>query len=334
MITWRFANPLLLWLLAALPLIALLRGRTGRTAALLYPSADLVRAIGRGVTARAGRTRTTLRLLALALLIVALARPQQGLGTAEVETSGIDIVLAVDVSGSMRALDFELDGKRADRLEVVKSVVRRFIDARADDRIGMVGFAGRPYLVSPLTLDHDWLAQNLDRVRIGLIEDGTAVGSAIAASVNRLREQKAKSKIVILLTDGVNNAGKVEPLTAAEAARALGIKVYTIAAGTQGEAPMPVTDRFGNERVVMAPVEVDEKTLRAVAERTGAAFFRATDTKTLEGIYTQIDQLERTSETVKRYEEYRELYHWPLLLGLLVLGAELLLAETRLRSLP
>lgn len=334
MTTWRFANPLLLWLLAALPLLALLRGRTGRTGALLYPSADLVRSIGRGVTANAGRARTTLRLLALALLVVALARPQQGLGTAEVETSGIDIVLAIDVSGSMRALDFELDGKRADRLEVVKSVVRRFVDARGDDRIGMIGFAGRPYLVSPLTLDHDWLAQNLERVRIGLIEDGTAVGSAIAASVNRLREQKAKSKIVILLTDGVNNAGKVEPLTAAEAARALGIKVYTIAAGTQGEAPMPVTDRFGNERVVMAPVEVDEKTLRAVAERTGAAFFRATDTKTLEGIYAQIDQLERTAETVKRYEEYRELYHWPLLLGLLVLGAELLLAETRLRSLP
>ncbi|MFN8602478.1 MAG: VWA domain-containing protein [Candidatus Binatia bacterium] len=334
MTTWRFANPLLLWLLAALPLLALLRGRIGRTAALLYPSADLVRSIGRGVTANAGSARTTLRLLALALLILALARPQQGLGTAEVETSGIDIVLAIDVSGSMRALDFELDGKRADRLEVVKSVVRRFVDARGDDRIGMIGFAGRPYLVSPLTLDHDWLAQNLERVRIGLIEDGTAVGSAIAASVNRLREQKAKSKVVILLTDGVNNAGKVEPLTAAEAARALGIKVYTIAAGTQGEAPMPVTDRFGNERVVMAPVEVDEKTLRAVAERTGAAFFRATDTKTLEGIYAQIDQLERTAETVKRYEEYRELYHWPLLLGLLVLGAELILAETRLRSLP
>ena len=334
MTTWRFANPLLLWLLAALPLLALLRGRIGRTAALLYPSADLVRSIGRGVTANAGSARTTLRLLALALFIVALARPQQGLGTAEVETSGIDIVLAIDVSGSMRALDFELDGKRADRLEVVKSVVRRFVDARGDDRIGMIGFAGRPYLVSPLTLDHDWLAQNLERVRIGLIEDGTAVGSAIAASVNRLREQKAKSKVVILLTDGVNNAGKVEPLTAAEAARALGIKVYTIAAGTQGEAPMPVTDRFGNERVVMAPVEVDEKTLRAVAERTGAAFFRATDTRNLEGIYAQIDQLERTAETVKRYEEYRELYHWPLLLGLLVLGAELILAETRLRSLP
>lgn len=334
MTTWRFASPLVLWLLAALPLAALLRGRIGRVAAVLYPSADLVRGLGRATSASPGRARWTLRLVALALLIVALARPQQGLGTAEVEASGIDIVLTIDVSGSMRALDFELNDQRADRLAVVKSVVRRFVDARRDDRLGIVAFAGRPYLVSPLTLDHDWLVQNLDRVRIGLIEDGTAVGSAIAASVNRLREQKAKSKVVILLTDGVNNAGKVQPLTAAEAARALGIKVYTIAAGTQGEAPMPVMDRFGNERVVMAPVEVDEETLKKVAERTGGAFFRATDTETLERIYAQIDQLERTTETVKRYEQYRELYHWPLLLGLLLLGTELVLAETRLRSLP
>jgi Ca-activated chloride channel family protein len=333
-VTWRFANPALLWLLLLLPLIAVSRGRVGQAAALLYPSADLVRGVGRRATARAGRARLFLRLLALALLIVALARPQQGLGTAEIETSGIDIVLAIDVSGSMRALDFKLEGKPADRIQVVKSVVRRFIDARADDRLGMIAFAGRPYLVSPLTLDHDWLVQNLDRVRIGLIEDGTAIGSAIVAGVNRLREQKAKSKVVILLTDGVNNAGKVAPETAAEAARALGIKVYTIAAGTQGEAPMPVTDRFGNERVVMAPVEVDEATLRKVAETTDGAFFRATDTQTLEQIYAQIDKLERTTETVKRYEQYRELYHWPLVAGLLLVGLELLLVETRWRRLP
>ena len=332
--TWRFANPGVLWLLLLLPLLAATRGRVGQAAALLYPSADLVRGVGRSVTARAGRARLFLRLLALVLLIVALARPQQGLGTAEIETNGIDIVLAIDVSGSMRALDFKLEGKPVDRIEVVKSVVRRFIDARPDDRLGMVAFAGRPYLVSPLTLDHDWLTQNLERVRIGLIEDGTAIGSAIAAGVNRLREQKAKSKVMILLTDGVNNAGKIAPVTAAEAARALGIKIYTIAAGTQGEAPMPVTDRFGNERVVMAPVEVDEDTLRKVAETTDGAFFRATDTETLEQIYAQIDKLERTTETVKRYEQYRELYHWPLVAGLLLLGLELLLVETRWRRLP
>ncbi len=332
--TLRFATPALLWLLLAVPLVALARGRTGLGAALFYPSADLVRAVGGATATRSGRARLLARLLALALFVVALARPQQGLGTAQVEASGIDIVLAIDVSGSMRARDFRLDGRAADRLEVVKAVVRRFIENRPDDRLGMVAFAGRAYLVSPLTLDHDWLLQNLERVRIGLIEDGTAVGSAIAASVNRLRAQKAKSKVVILLTDGVNNAGKVAPLTAAEAARALGVKVYTIAAGTQGEAPMPVVDRFGNERVVMAPVEVDEETLRKVAEITDAAFFRATDTETLERIYAQIDQLEKTTATVTRYEEYRELYQWPLLLGVLVVLAEIGLAETRLRRLP
>lgn len=330
----RFASPALLWLLLLVPLLALARGRAGQAAALLYPSADLVRAVGRRLAPRAGRARLFLRLLALALLIVALARPQQGLGTAEVEESGIDIMLAIDVSGSMRALDFRLGGREVDRLQVVKSVVRRFIDARGSDRLGIVAFAGRPYLVSPLTLDHGWLAQNLERVRIGLIEDGTAIGSAIAAGVNRLRGQRAKSKIVILLTDGVNNAGKVSPLTAAEAARALGIKVYTIAAGTQGEAPMPLRDRFGNERVVMAPVDVDEDTLREVAETTDAAFFRATDTETLERIYEEIDRLEKTTLTIKRFEQYRELYPWPLLAGLAVLALELLLAETRLRRLP
>jgi Ca-activated chloride channel family protein len=333
-VTFRFANPVLLWLLLLLPLLAAARGREGQEAALLYPSAELVRSVARKMLPRAGRAQILLRLATLALLIVALARPQQGLGTAEVETSGIDIVLAIDVSGSMRALDFQLDGETADRLQVVKSVVKRFVEGRPDDRLGMVAFAGRPYLVSPLTLDHDWLLQNLERVKIGLIEDGTAVGSAIAASVNRLREQKAKSKVVILLTDGVNNAGKVSPLTAADAARALGIKVYTIAAGTQGEAPMPVTDRFGNERVVMAPVEVDEDTLRKVAETTDAAFFRATDTETLERIYAQIDRLEKTTETVKRYEQYRELYRWPLAACAALLLLEVGLAETRLRRLP
>jgi Ca-activated chloride channel homolog len=186
---------------------------------------------------------SALRLLVLALLILGLARPQFGRGTTEVDASGIDIVLAVDVSGSMEALDFELAGRPVSRIEVVKQVVSRFIEDRPNDRIGLVAFAGRPYLVSPLTLDHDWLQQRLDQVRIGMVEDGTAIGSAIASSVNRLREQEAKSRIVILLTDGMNNAGKVPPALAAEAAESLGIKVYTIGAGTRGNAPMPVLIR-------------------------------------------------------------------------------------------
>jgi len=331
----RLAQPQLLWALALLVPLALLGARRGPIAAVLYPSAELLRRAARAVRpARSGRLRTALRLAALALLVVALARPQLGLGAADVEASGIDVVLALDVSGSMRALDFKLGDRQASRLDVVKSVVSDFIAGRPSDRLALVAFAGRPYLVSPLTLDHDWLVQNLERVKIGLVEDGTAIGSGIAASVNRLRDQAAKSKVVVLLTDGVNNAGKISPITAAEAARALGVKVYAIAAGTRGEAPMPVTDRLGRERIVMAPVEVDEDTLRKVADATGGKFYRATDSDSLKQIYAEIDRLEKTSATMKRFEDYRELFPWPVAAALVLIAAEVLAGEARWRRLP
>lgn len=330
----RFLNPDLLWLLLVAPLPWLARGRMGRGAALLYPSAELVRGLGRPHRGRAGFALDALRVLALALVVVALARPQQGLGAAEVETSGIDILLAIDVSGSMKALDFEVDGRQASRLEAVRSVVTDFVEDRQGDRIGLVAFAGRPYLVSPLTLDHEWLMQNLERLQIGLVEDGTAIGSALAASTNRLRDREAKSRIVILLTDGVNNAGKISPLMAADAARALGLKAYTILAGRGGEVPVPVTDRFGRQRVVTARVDVDEDTLAEVAEMTGGRFFRATDTDSLAEIYAEIDAMEKNTAKLHKFERYRELYPWVLLLALLLLSLEQLLAETRFRRLP
>ncbi len=329
-----FAAPGLLWGLALLPAIALGARRRRRPAALLFPSAELPRPAARGRRVGRGGWLLALRLAALALLVLALARPRQGLGSVDVEASGVDIVLAIDVSGSMRALDFELDGHRASRLAVVKDVVRRFIEDRPDDRIGMVAFAARPYLVSPLTLDHDWLVRNLSRLEVGLIEDGTAIGSAIAAAANRLRDLPGRSRVAILLTDGVNNAGKVSPLVAAEAARAVGVRVYTIAAGTEGEAPMPVRDAFGRERIVPVAVEVDEQTLAEVAKVTGAAFFRATDASSLRRIYRRIDRLEKTRARRRHYERYRELFAWPLLAGLGLLTLELALAETRLRRLP
>jgi Ca-activated chloride channel family protein len=242
--------------------------------------------------------------------------------------------LGLDVSGSMQALDFLVDNRRVNRIQVVKSVVSKFIEERPSDRIGLIAFAGAPYLVSPITLDHDWLQQNLERVNIGATDDGTAIGSAIAAAVNRLRPTPAKSKVVILLTDGVNNTGKISPLAAAEAAKALGVKVYTIGVGVRGKAPIPVKDELGNMHMVMAQVDVDEKTLQAVANLTGVRFYRATDTDSLEKIYEQINLLEKTAQTVQKFEHVEELYPWALIPALGILGLGLALQQTRLRRLP
>jgi Ca-activated chloride channel family protein len=330
----RFLNPEFLWLLALLPLLALWRGRKGRVAAVEYSNVEIARTVARETRSRPARWTTMLRLLVATLLIVGLARPQFGRGRAEVQASGVDLMLAVDVSGSMEALDFTLNGQPANRLDCVKSVVAKFIEARPDDRIGMIAFAGAPYLVSPLTLDHEWLKQNLDRVRTGLVEDSTAIGSALATSVNRLRDQPSKSKIVVLLTDGMNNAGKVAPQTAAEAAKALGVKVYTIGAGAQGEAPMPVKDQFGRKQIVMAKVDVDEDALKKISAETGGKFFRATDTDSLKKIYAEIDRMEKTTHQVKKFEKHYELFAFAVLPGLALLGLTLGLEQTRFRRLP
>ena len=330
----RFLQPELLWLLLLLPLIALWRGRKGTVAAIEFSSAETARQVARETRSRVGRWLPMLRLAAAALLILALARPQLGRGTTEVQASGVDIVLAVDVSGSMQAMDLTLNDQPVDRLTVVKSVISKFIEARPNDRIGLVAFGGAPYLVSPLTLDHDWLQQNLDRVKLGMVEDGTAVGSAIATSVNRLRDQPSKSKLVVLLTDGVSNAGAISPEMAAEAAKVLGVKVYTIGAGADGEAPMPVKDDFGQTRLMMAKVDVDEESLAKVAQETGGKFFRATDTESLKKVYSEIDRLEKTTQTVKKFERHTELFAWAIIPGLLVFGTGLVLEQTRYRRLP
>jgi Ca-activated chloride channel family protein len=330
----RFLHPQLLWLLALLPLLALWRSRRGPVAAVEYSNADLARQVARETRSRAGRWLVALPLAVLALLIVGLARPQLGRSNSTVQASGIDMMLAVDVSGSMKSLDFKVDGQPVSRVDVVKSVVGKFIEARPDDRIGMIEFAHSPYLVCPLTLDHDWLLRNLDRVQIGSIDDGTAIGSGIAACVNRLRDQPGKSKVVVLLTDGQNNCGKVSPVMAAEAAKALGVKVYTIGAGVRGEAPMPVTDAQGNTQIVMIQADVDEAALQQIATETGGKFFRATDTDSLKKIYAEIDRLEKTTHPLKKFESQRELFPWALLSALCLLGTGLGLAQTRFRRLP
>ena len=330
----RFLQPEWFWLLALLPFVLLWRGRRGPVAAIEYSDVSLAREVARRGRSKIGMLMWMLPILAGALMIVGLARPQRADGRSQVTANGIDIVLGLDVSGSMQALDFQIENQRVNRIEVVKTVVSKFIDERPDDRIGIIAFAGAPYLVSPITLDHDWLQQNLERVAVGGVDDGTAIGSAIAAGVNRLRLTQGKSKVIILLTDGVNNTGKISPIAAAEASKAMGVKIYTIGVGVRGDAPIPVRDALGNARVVMAKVDVDEKTLQAVADATGGKFYRATDTDSLQKIYEQINRLERNAQTVQKFEHTQELYSWALIPALGILGLSLLLQQTRLRRLP
>jgi Ca-activated chloride channel family protein len=326
----RFLNPEFLWLLALIPLLALARGRRGPAPAVIFSSVSRAALLAAGRRTSPGRILAATRLLACGLLIVALAGPQQGKSTTEIKASGIDIMLAVDVSGSMHAMDFTLHGQPADRLDVIKSVVDQFIDARPNDRIGLLVFAEQPHLICPLTLDHGWLRKRLDSVSIGMVDDGTAIGSAIGAGVNRLHDTTSKSRILILLTDGVNNTGKVPPLVAAEAAETMKIKVYTIGAGTNGEAPIPIVDSFGRKRMVLMKVDIDEDTLTRIAQMTGAHYFRATDTQSLQKIYNEINAMETTIRTIKNFDHCRELFPIPLIAALLLLGLELLRDHKRL----
>ncbi len=330
-----FASPYLLLLLLLLPLAAWLKGRVGYQPAFLYSSVQLVRGITGITRSRAGSILLKLRWLALALFIIALARPQLGQGETKVSASGIDIVVAIDLSSSMSSEDFEMGGQRVNRLAIAKDVLQKFVAKRPNDRIGLVAFAGQAYIAAPLTLDHDFFLQNLERLDIASPEkDGTAIGSALTAALNRLREVKSKSKIVILMTDGQNNAGKVPPLTAAEAAQTLGVKTYTIGVGTHGMAPIPYIDQFGRKRYAQQPVDIDEETLKQIASRTGGRYYRADKTETLRSIYDEIDRLEKTEVEVKKFQRYRELFPWVVLPGLVVLLLEIILSHTVWRKLP
>ena len=330
---FSFQNPWLLLLLLLLPLAAWLRGQRGPRPSFVYSSVALLKNLGQTSRSRAGALLIALRWLALALIIVALARPQKTQTETSVRASGVDIVIALDLSGSMESEDFEIKGQRVNRLVVAKDTVAKFIEKRPNDRIGIVAFAGKPYIAAPLTLDHGFLQANLARLQLHTIEDGTAIGAGLAAAVNRLRDVRSKSKIVILMTDGVNNAGKIPPLTAAEAAKALDMKVYTIGVGIRGQAPFPQMTPFG-KRYQMVNVDVDEPTLTAIAEKTGGKYFRADSTDTLRKIYEEIDRFEKTEAVVKKFVRRDELFHWFAVLGLLLLLIEALLANTIWRRLP
>ena len=327
----HFASPYYLWLLTLLmPMIGYYVWRTlqGGAAIRISSVAGVVRA-PKTVRYYLRHLPFALRAAAFALLVVALARLQDVEQNVRTNTEGIDIMLAIDVSGSMLARDF-----KPDRITAAKEVAGSFIADRYGDRIGLVAFAGEAFTQSPLTTDQSTLQTLLARIRSGLIEDGTAIGNGLATAINRLRESEAKSKVIILLTDGVNNRGEIAPLTAAEIAKAQGIRVYTIGVGTEGMAPYPAIDMFGNITFVNQKVEIDEKTLTAISDMTGGKYFRATDKAKLKAIYDEINQLEKSKVEVTEHVSYHELYLAWVLAALGLLLAEFLLANLVLKRIP
>lgn len=329
-----FKSPLFLLLLLLIPVLLWYRSDRRRAASFHFPTLHHLDGMPKTWKLRLQPFLPVLRAAVLTFLVLALARPQIGVVRERVTEKGIDIMMAVDVSTSMLAEDFSMDGQRVNRLEVLKRVLNEFIPRRINDRLGMVVFAGRPYTVAPLTWDQEWLSQRVSDLQIGMVEDGTAIGSAIMTSLNRLKESNARSRILILLTDGNNNRGEIRPEVAAETAKALGIKIYTIGAGSRGPVPYPVQDPFGRTVYQTVRINMDDELLTKVAEITGGQYYRATETEELYEIYQEIDQLERTEIEMTEFYRYRELYPALILLALFFLGAEVALQYTLMRRLP
>jgi Ca-activated chloride channel family protein len=329
-----FKDPAVFWLLLLLPLIFLIDRSRRSGSSFTFSSGELLEGIKSTAKVRLQRSLIVLKITALALLVMALARPQAILENSKTVSEGVDIVLVLDTSTSMLAEDFMIGNRRVNRYDLVKEVVKDFIKKRKDDRIGIVAFAARAYTVCPLTTDYSWLLENLDRVRVGMIEDATAIGSAIASSINRLRTSKTKSKVIILLTDGVNNAGNISPLVAAEAAKALKIKIYSIAVGTKGLSPYPLKDYYGRTVYRNIPIEIDEESLRKIADLTGGKYYLASDSEKLRRIYDEINRLEKSNIEHLGYREYTELFPFFLVPGLILLALEILLSNTVFLKVP
>jgi Ca-activated chloride channel family protein len=307
-----------------------LRAKRFKSATVKYSDLRIIKRAARTSRQRFRFLLTVLRVLAVALLIVAFARPRAGTEVKEVTSEGIDIMMALDVSSSMQAEDF----KPNNRLYVAKEEIKKFVNKRLNDRIGLVVFARYSFTQCPLTVDYGVLLNFVDQVNFGVIEDGTAIGMAIANGVNRLRESKAKSKIIILLTDGDNNAGEIDPLTAANLAAAFDIKIYTIGAGKPGNAMYPYDDPIFGKRYVYRPTRIDEKTLKEIAARTKGKYFRARSGEELEEIYSLIDNMEKTKVKVSAHVQYRELFTYFVYAGLLLLVVEMILGNTYFKKLP
>lgn len=332
MITLHFANKIYFLCLIFVPLLVLwhlyLKKQGKRF--IFYSSKRLVRSSDNTTKALFIRNLFYIKLLALSLFIVALARPQKLNYYEEESKKGIDILICLDISGSMASIDFT----PKNRLEVAKEVIANFIEKRPNDRIGLVVFAGTSYTKCPLTIDYDMLKYFLEKTQIGELEDGTALGMALATSVNRIRTSKSKTRIIILLTDGVNNRGEIAPRDAAQIAKDFNVKVYTIGVGIKGKAPYPVVDANGRKQLYMIDVEIDEELLKEIANDTGGLYFRATDKKQLQQIFNEIDRWEKTETSTKRYYKARDLYIYFVIAAFAILFLAEVAKRTILRTLP
>jgi len=329
----RFANPEFLFLLLVIPLMIFwyVKKNVGRTGTLRFSNLGVIKTVSKAPSKKFRHILFVFRIIVVALLIVAFARPQSGITEEEIITEGIDIILAMDISSSMKAEDL---ARSKNRLDVTKEVAANFIKGRSNDRIGMVVFAGKSFTQCPLTMDYGILIKFLKEINIGMVQDGTAIGMAIANCVNRLRDSKSKSKVVILLTDGRNNRGELDPLTAAKVAQAVGVRIYTIGAGKHGKAPYPIEDPFFGKRYQYVQIDIDEDVLKKIANITGGRYFRATDKESLEKIYQEIGEMEKTKIEVKEFTRYKELFINFLALAFGVLMIEIVLANTRFRKIP
>ncbi len=342
---FQFQYPWLLGLLALLPVYAFLHGRIGKLSALRFSSADIARAAGAAARAAAGRLLVFLRILTVGLCILALAGPRFANDHTETQASGVEIMLVLDLSWSMMALDMGGPQERISRFDIASEVLEDFIRKRPSDRLGLIVFSAVPYLASPLTLNHDWLISNLHRLHVGLIRDlGTAIGDATAAGAKRLKDLKeSKSRIIILLTDGDNNRGEIDPVPAAQLTAALGIKIYTIGIGIEQPCELPAfepstgklkLDPNGNviPGMMLQPANYD--VLGKMSALSKGKFYRATNRRELQRIYNEIDRLEKTEVKLRRFTTYRPLFQWPLLAAVGLFGLEVLLANTRFRRVP
>ncbi len=342
---FQFQYSWVLALLALLPVYAFLRGRAGKLSALQFSSADIARAAGGAARAAAGRLLIFLRLLTAGLCIVALAGPRFANDRTETQASGVDIMLVYDLSWSMMALDMGGPSERVSRFDIANAVLEDFITRRPSDRIGLTVFSGVPYLASPLTLNHEWLIQNLRRLHVGIIRElGTAIGDATATAAKRLKMLKdSKSRLIILLTDGDNNQGEIEPIPAAQIAAAVGAKIYTIGLGIEEACRLPAFDintgklRLGPNGEITPTITLQPANyavLGQMAQLAKGKFYRATNRRELQSIYNEIDRLEKTEVKLRRFTTYTPLFQWPLVAAFALLMLELILSNTRYRRVP